>query len=198
MDHVCLTKTGYSNNFLVFRKVLKPKSGFLNKIKFVLLFFYKKSVVVLKCACILCSLLVLYFYIYRGLNHTKSMIVAKTRIFVAKRLRSVAKKKPLLLNSKDCCTFYFNVAKCVRKLYLNDNKDVITDLLLENYQQGDDKDYVKLTDIKNTLKQGGIKEKDVISIKKLVEETFSEVEFREISSVDKKRIRNFFLKLKLK
>ncbi|NBP02846.1 MAG: hypothetical protein EBU90_22565 [Proteobacteria bacterium] len=86
----------------------------------------------------------------------------------------------------------------MRKLYLNDNKDVITDLLLENYQQGDDKDYVKLTDIKNTLKQGGIKEKDVISIKKLVEETFSEVEFREISSVDKKRIRNFFLKLKLK
>ena len=28
----------------------------------------------------------------------------------------------------------------MRKLYLNDNKDVITDLLLENYQQGDDKD----------------------------------------------------------
>lgn len=67
-----------------------------------------------------------------------------------------------------------------------------------NYQQGDDKDYVKLTDIKNTLKQSGIKEKDIISIKKLVEETFSEVEFKEISSVDKKRIRNFFLKLKLK
>lgn len=86
----------------------------------------------------------------------------------------------------------------MRKLYLNDNKDVITDLLLENYEKGDDKDYVKLTDIKNTLKQGGIKEKDVISIKKLVEETFSEVEFREISSVDKKRIRNYFLGLKLK
>ena len=43
---------------------------------------------------------------------------------------------------------------------------------------------MKLTDIKNTLKQGRIKEKDVISIKKLVEETFSEVEFKERSTVE--------------
>jgi len=86
----------------------------------------------------------------------------------------------------------------MRKLYLNDNKDVITDLLLENYEQGDDKDYVKLTDIKNTLKQGGIKEKDVISIKKLVEETFSEVEFREMSRVNNVPLRNYFLRLTTK
>lgn len=86
----------------------------------------------------------------------------------------------------------------MRKLYLNDNKDVITDLLLDNFEKGDDKDYVKLTDIKSILKQGGIKEKDVVSIKKLVEETFDEVEFKDRSTVSKNRIRNFFLGLKMK
>jgi P4 family phage/plasmid primase-like protien len=86
----------------------------------------------------------------------------------------------------------------MRKLYLNDNKDVITDLLLESLETGGDKDYVKLTDIKNILKQGGVKEKDVITIKKLVEDTFDEVEFKEMSSVNNKKIRNYFLGLRLK
>lgn len=86
----------------------------------------------------------------------------------------------------------------MRKLYLNDNKDVITDLLTEHFEKGDDKDYVKMTDIKAVLKQGGVKEKDVITIQKLVEGTFEGVEFKANSSINKKSVRNFFLSLKVK
>jgi P4 family phage/plasmid primase-like protien len=86
----------------------------------------------------------------------------------------------------------------MRKMYLNDNKDVITDLLQEHFEQSDHKDYVKITDIKNVLKQGGIKEKDIITIQKLVEEVFEDAEFRNDSTVNGDRVRRVFVGLKLK
>lgn len=85
----------------------------------------------------------------------------------------------------------------MRKMYLNDNKDVITDLLQEHFEQGDDKDFVKMTDIKNVLKQGGIKEKDIITIQKLVEEVFEDAEFKSDTTINGDRIRRAFLRLRL-
>lgn len=86
----------------------------------------------------------------------------------------------------------------LRRLYLNDNKDVITDLLHEHFEEGGQNDYVKLTDIKNVLKTGGIKEKDIITIQKIVEETFEKVDYKENSSVNNRSMRRFFLRLKSK
>jgi hypothetical protein len=86
----------------------------------------------------------------------------------------------------------------MRKLYLNDNKDVLTDILQEHFERGKEDDYVKMTDIKSILKAGGIKEKDVITIRKLIEETFEDVEFKDNSRIKGKAVRNFFVKLKLK
>ena len=85
----------------------------------------------------------------------------------------------------------------MRKMYLNDNKDVITDLLQEHFEQGEDKDFVKMTDIKNVLKQGGIKEKDIITIQKLVEEVFEDAEFKSDTTINGDRIRRAFVRLRL-
>ena len=84
----------------------------------------------------------------------------------------------------------------IRKLFLNDNKDIIKNLLLETYEIGEDKDFVKLKDVKDILKSNGIKEKDIISIIKIVLDTFEDSDFKENSCVNNKSIRNFFIKLK--
>jgi hypothetical protein len=55
-----------------------------------------------------------------------------------------------------------------------------------------------VTDIKTVLKQGGVKEKDVISIQKLVEGTFEGVEFINDSTVNSERVRRVFIGLKFK
>jgi prophage antirepressor-like protein len=70
-------------------------------------------------------------------------------------------------------------------------------VLLDNFEVGGPKDYVKLKDIKLVLKNGGVKENDIISIIKIVLDTFEESEFKEKSTVNNKFLRNYFLKLKL-
>ena len=86
----------------------------------------------------------------------------------------------------------------MRKMYINDNKDIIRDLLMDNFEKGGNKDYVKMVDIKNVLKNGGIKEKDVITIQKLVLDIFNDIEFRENSYMNNKKERNYFIGLKTK
>jgi P4 family phage/plasmid primase-like protien len=88
--------------------------------------------------------------------------------------------------------------KTLCNLYLNDNKNVIKDVLLENFDVGESKDFVKLKDIKETLKKNGLIEKDVITLKYLIEDTFEGVEFRETAMIDRKNYRNIILKLHLK
>ena len=77
------------------------------------------------------------------------------------------------------------------------NRDIIIELLVDNYASGEKNDYVLLTNIRKLIKQNGVYQDDQ-SIKKLVEETFDEVEFKDRSTVSKNRIRNFFLGLKMK
>lgn len=84
------------------------------------------------------------------------------------------------------------VFQSMRKLYLNDNKDIITDELLTHFQQGDPTDFVKLKDVKTVLQNAHFKEKDVITIIKLVDETFENVEFKQRYN----NIRNIFTGLK--
>jgi P4 family phage/plasmid primase-like protien len=87
--------------------------------------------------------------------------------------------------------------KTLCKLYLNDNKNVIKDILLESFEIGETKDFVKLKDIKDILKKNGIIEKDVITLKYIVEETFEGVEFKERASIYNKSYHNIFIKLNL-
>jgi phage/plasmid-associated DNA primase len=84
----------------------------------------------------------------------------------------------------------------LRKLYLNDNKDVITDLLNENFEKGEESDFVRLKDVKAVLKNSQVKEKDVITIIKLVEEMFDGVEFINDTFRNGERHRRVFWGLK--
>jgi P4 family phage/plasmid primase-like protien len=86
----------------------------------------------------------------------------------------------------------------IRKMYINDNKDVIRDLLLENFEKGGSMDYVKMINVKNVLKTGGVKEKDVITIQKIVEDLFEGVEYKECSKVQNVSVRSYFLGLRFK
>lgn len=86
----------------------------------------------------------------------------------------------------------------IRKLFLNDNKDTIKNVLLDTFEIGEQTDYVKLKDIKDALKTGGVKEKDIISIIKIVLDTFDEAEFKKHSHINNKQVKNFFINLKLK
>ena len=105
---------------------------------------------------------------------------------------SFMKKHDFKYTEPDCL-------KSIRNLYLNDNKDVMINLLTDNFENGDSSiDYVKITDIKNIFKTSGIKEKDIVTIKKIVEETFEDIEFKLDSKIDGKRIVKFFMGLKNK
>jgi hypothetical protein len=73
--------------------------------------------------------------------------------------------------------------------------DNIKKILLDNYEIGESKDFVKLKDIKETLKKNGIVEKDVITLKYLIEDTFEGVEFKDNTRVNNKGYRNIFIKL---
>jgi P4 family phage/plasmid primase-like protien len=88
--------------------------------------------------------------------------------------------------------------KSLCNLYLNDNKNVIKELLLDNFEIGESKDFVKLKDIKETLKKNGIVEKDVITLKYLIEDTFEDVEFKERAKLNSKDFYNVFINLSIK
>lgn len=87
----------------------------------------------------------------------------------------------------------------MRTLYLNDNKDVIKDILLENFEIGDNTDFIKLIEIKKLLKNHSeLKDKDVISLIYIIQDTFDGIEFKKDSTINNKSTRNFFAKLKIK
>lgn len=84
----------------------------------------------------------------------------------------------------------------MRKLYLNDNKDIIKDILLENFKVGDSNDSVKMTEVKNVLKKNSdFKDKDVISIIYLIQEIFPEAEYKFDNIIDGKRLSRTFHKI---
>jgi P4 family phage/plasmid primase-like protien len=82
----------------------------------------------------------------------------------------------------------------LRKMYINDNKDVITNVLRDSFELGEG--FVKMPEIKSVLKNNSIKEKDIITIRKIIEDTFPGVEYKQDSSVDGIRIKCFFTGLK--
>ena len=84
----------------------------------------------------------------------------------------------------------------MQNMYLDDNKDVIRDILIENYQIGNEKDYIKNKDIKNLLENNDIK-KDANTVRKIVQSVFEDSEFKENSRINNISIRNFFINLKL-
>jgi len=61
-----------------------------------------------------------------------------------------------------------------------------------------DSDFVKMGDIKSVLKLGGVKEKDVLTIQKMVEEMFEGVEFKYDTTINCERVRRVFVGLKSK
>jgi phage/plasmid-associated DNA primase len=65
----------------------------------------------------------------------------------------------------------------LRNLYINDTKDEISNILKESYIVSHNKDdYVKLKDVKTLLKSRGL-EKDQVSIKYIIKDTFCDSEF---------------------
>jgi hypothetical protein len=70
--------------------------------------------------------------------------------------------------------------------------------LLNNYQLGDDKDFVPLKDIKKLLKSNDIVEKDALTLKKIVETTFPGTFFKSEKRVSTtKKIYNVITNMKL-
>ena len=99
------------------------------------------------------------------------------------------------------CDFdYINeiITECIKleeRTVVLDEKLKIKRILLEHFEIGEKNDYVKLKDIKSVLKNGGVKEKDVITIKYIVEETFDTVEFYDIKKINTKMFKSIFYKL---
>ena len=85
----------------------------------------------------------------------------------------------------------------MQNMYLDDNKNVIRDILVETYEIGSDNDYVKNKDIKSLLERNDIK-KDINTVKKIVQDIFPDAEFKIDGKIDGDRVRNVFCKLFLK
>ena len=86
----------------------------------------------------------------------------------------------------------------MRRLYVNDNKDEIMNLLMENYEIGKEEDYIQLGDVKKLLKQNNIKEKDAVTIKMIILNTFEGCEFFEQRKIHYSTKRSVFWLLKSK
>jgi P4 family phage/plasmid primase-like protien len=83
------------------------------------------------------------------------------------------------------------------KLYLNDNKGKISELLMEKYTIGNNNDSVSLQDIKLFLKNSGIVEKDAVTLRYMVLDLFPDTEFKvDTPNVNGRRIKNSFVGLK--
>lgn len=89
---------------------------------------------------------------------------------------------------------YYNIFQTLTFKNLNDYS-FIKDVLLENFQIGEAKDFVKLKEIKDTLKKNNIIETNGEILKNIVKNTFEGVEFKENTRVNNKSQKNIFLKL---
>ena len=65
-------------------------------------------------------------------------------------------------------------------------------------KKGDENDYVKMIDVKNAFKKGNIKEKDIITIKTIVENTFEGCEYKEDKRINNERLKRVFMGIKFK
>lgn len=84
----------------------------------------------------------------------------------------------------------------MRNLYLDNNKDTISNILLENYKIGTYDDYVRLCDIKKLLECNNIKEKDAFTIKMITLETFDNALFYNRKIINNNDCRKIFIYLK--
>jgi hypothetical protein len=95
---------------------------------------------------------------------------------------------------------YNVIEECISLENLKDTVDTksrIKRILLENYQVSNEKEYVKLKDIKDILKQNNIKE-DIENVKEIVTEMFDGVEFHDRKGINYKELRSVFFNLKIK
>lgn len=129
-------------------------------------------------------------YEKKNVNYTddEKMVIARglVHIFV-KRYQELKK-----LN------FEYNVPSSIQlltKLYVDDNKDTIIDVLKESFECGGDSNYVRMSDVKRVLKNAGIKEKDVVTLRKIVEDAFPECEYIFDTYRNSVRVRRSFCKL---
>lgn len=99
----------------------------------------------------------------------------------------------------NCTLDYINdiINECIkleeRTEILDDPTLKIKRILLDNFEVGEPKDFIKLKDLKELLKNNGLKEIDIISI---VEETFDNVFYKTRKIINGKNCKNIFLSLK--
>lgn len=88
----------------------------------------------------------------------------------------------------------------INDLYIDNSKDfIIKKFLIENFEIGTKKDFVKLNDIKKLLKNTNeLNNKDLLPLVDIIHNTFNDAEFKKNSSINNISIRNFFTKLKIK
>ncbi len=79
-------------------------------------------------------------------------------------------------------------------IYTNENTNEIIDLLNENFKVGDEKDFVLVKDIKDTLKNNNIF-MDTITVINVLKMVFVECEYYDRKQFGEKRYRSIFLKL---
>jgi hypothetical protein len=89
---------------------------------------------------------------------------------------------------------YLKNLKC---LYVDDAKDEITNILVDNFEIGDTSDFVKLKDIKHLFKTNGI-DKDPVSIRYIILDLFEKCQFNEVKWINNKQYRSIFVNLKIK
>lgn len=102
----------------------------------------------------------------------------------------------------NCSLNFINdiINECIK---LEERTDILDEnlkikrILLENFKVGETKDFVKLKDVKLIQKNSGIKEKDIITLKYIVEETFDGVEFFDRKQIDVNRHKSIFSNLKI-
>ena len=89
-----------------------------------------------------------------------------------------------------------NLLSELKKLYINDSKDEISNIIKQVYTIGNKEDYIKMKDIKELLRARGL-EKDSVSVKYIIQDIFDFVEYRDRLKQSNNVIRSVFLYLKL-
>ncbi len=91
-----------------------------------------------------------------------------------------------------------SILKNSKKLYKYEKSTEIEKCILENYEIGDKKSFVKLKDIKTLLKKNNIKELENTTLKYMIENLFNgDVEYYNRKQIENNHFRNIFLNLRV-
>lgn len=77
------------------------------------------------------------------------------------------------------------------------SSDVMAGVLFNNFEKGKLDDYIHMTQIKKVLESNGVKKRDIVKIKQLLETLF-DCQYKEDKRINKERLKRVFVGIKLK